>query len=116
MKDIQKDFRAILRDANTGTNLLRLDAQQIGDPLFSAGFEGGGVASGSQACSIVVNNAYDMNNNPVRNLQDVLNPLEQEVIIEGHKWLLVSFHPSIRRKMGAGWANKPKTVYILNLE
>ena len=116
MLKLKKDFECVLRDANTGEDLLTFYAQQVGDPNHTASFVGGGVASGSQSFSILVDQAYQPDNTPVDNLAEILNPLEQEVIINGHKWLLTSFAPSIRRRLGAGWANKPKTVYVLNLE
>lgn len=116
MNKLKKDFECILRDANTGEDLLTFYAQQVGDPNYTAGFEGGGVASGSQSFSILVDKAYYPDTTPVDNLAEILNPLEQEVIIDGNKWLLTSVSPSIRRRLGAGWARKPKTVYILNLE
>ena len=117
MDKLEKDFFCTLRNVNTGEDLLTFFAQQVGDPNFSASFVGGGVASGSQQLVLLVEKAYDCKRDyTVTNLQEYLNPLEQEVIIDGHKWLLTSFTPSIRRKLGAGWARSFKSVYLLNLE
>lgn len=116
MDKFKKDYECILRDANTGEDLLTLYAQQVGNPSYLAGFEGGGVASGSQNFTILVYQAFDMEGSIVESLDDILNALEQEVIIDGHKWLLTSWNPSIYRRLGVGWARKPKTVYLLNLE
>ena len=116
MDKFKKDYECILRDVNTGKDLLTLYAQQVGDPSYLAGFEGGGVASGSQNFTILVYQAFDEEGSIVEGLDDILNALEQEVIIDGHKWLLTSWNPSIHRRLGAGWARKPKKVYVLNLE
>lgn len=104
MEKIKKDFSCILRDSKTGKDLLTFTAQQVGDPLYSAGFEGGGVASSSQAMAIITQTSY------------AFNPLQHDIWIDGRRWKLVSFYPTIRRKLGAGWARKPKTYYVLNLE
>ena len=116
MFKLRKDFECVLRDANTNKDLLTFSAQQIGDPTYTAGFVGGGVASGSQSLSILVDKAYFLDNTPVEKLDEILNPLEQQVVINGHPGILTSWLPSIRRRMGAGWAANPKTVYVLNLE
>lgn len=104
MEKLKKDFSCILRDKTTGKDLLTFTAQQVGNPVYSAGFEGGGVASGSQALSIITETGY------------AFNPLQHDVWIDGKRWILMSFYPSIRRKLGAGWASKSKTYYVLNLE
>ena len=117
MDKLKKDFECVLRDANTKQDLLTFTAQQVGDPVYSAEFEGGGVASGSQSFSIMLDKAYDcIRQENVYMLDEFFNPLEQEVIINGRKWILTSWFPSIRRRIGAGWAAKPKAVYVLNLE
>ena len=117
MFKLKKDFECVLREIKTGIDLLRFTAQQVGDPNYSADFVGGGVANGSQSFSILVDKAYDIETDEVvHKLDDRLTPLKHAVIINGHQWILTSWTPSIRRKMGAGWAAKPNTVYILNLE
>lgn len=104
MREIKKDFTCILQDTKTGVDLLTFTAQQVGEPQYSASFVGGGVASGSQAFSIVTEAEY------------TYNPLQHAVIIDGYKWLLTSFYPTLRRRHGAGWATRPKKLYVLNLE
>ena len=104
MKEIRKDFVCTLHDTKTGKDLLTFTAQQVGDPQFSAEFVGGNVASGSQNFTIVTEQAY------------AYNPLQHVVLIDGHQWIITSFYPTIRRKYGSGWANKPKKLYVLNLE
>lgn len=116
MFKLKKDFECTLREIKTGQDLLRFTAQQVGDPTYSADFVGGGVASGSQSFSILVEKAYDAKNDVVYPLDDKFIPFKHAVIINGKQWILTSWMPSIRRKIGAGWANKPKVVYILNLE
>ena len=116
MDKYKKDYECILRSSNERVDLLKLYAQQVGDPAYTASFVGGGVASGSQSFSILVFQAFDMKGNAVDKIDEYLNPLETEIEINGRKWLLTSWNPAIRRKLGAGWANTPKTVYVLNLE
>ena len=114
--EIRKDFKCTLRDVNTGRDLLTFAAQQVSDPNFSADFVGGNVSSGSQFFSILVDKAYYMDKRLVENLENELNPLEQEVIIDNHKWILTNYTQVVRRKLGAGWATKRKKLYLLNLE
>ena len=117
MNKFRKDYECILRDTNTGVDLLRMHAQQVGDPTFSAGYEGGGVASGSQNFSVLVFWAYDLEKGQiVDNIEDFFNPLEQNVIINGKKWLLTNYTPVVRRKLGANWSHSPNMAYLLNLE
>jgi hypothetical protein len=104
MHKLKKDFECILRDTDTGKDLLAFTAQQVGDPLFSAGFEGGGVASASQNMTIETETKFDY------------VPYKHEVYVDGKRWTLTSFYPSIRRRHGAGWARKPRAVFVLNLE
>ena len=114
----KKDYECILRDSNTGDDLLIMYAQQVGNQSYGAGFEGGGVASGSQSFTILVYQVFTptYGAEDLSKLAEILNPLEQNVVIDGRNWLLTSYSPNIMRRMGAGWANKPKTVYLLNLE
>ncbi len=104
MLKLKKDYSCILKDKQTGRTLCTFTAQAVGDPSYSAGFEGGGVASASQALSIETEKAYKY------------KPLQHEVYVNGVKYLLTSFSPAVRRRLGAGWGNKPRTVYVLNLE
>ena len=100
----KKDCACVLRDKKTGRELIRFSATQANDPVFSAGFEGGGVASASQSVSVFTETAYEY------------KPLQHVVEIDGETYILTSFSRSIRRRLGAGWSNKPRMVYILNLE
>ena len=100
----KKDCTCILRDRKTGNELMRFSATQAGDPVYGAGFEGGRVASASQSFSIFTETAFDF------------KPYEHTVEIDGTTYILTSFSKGIRRRLGAGWGNKPRTVYVLNLE
>jgi hypothetical protein len=104
MLKIKKDLSCVLHDPDTNKDLLSFTAQQVGDPLYSASFVGGGVASSSQNLTIETETEYDY------------KPLQHQVFVDGQKWILSSFYPSIRRKLGGGTAHKPRKVYVLNLE
>ncbi len=104
MQKLKKDHSCVLRDTNTGKDLLTFTAQQVGDPVYNASYVGGGVASGSQSLTILTETEYKY------------EPYKHEVYVDGQRWTLTSFTPSIRRKHGAGWATRPRTVYVLNLE
>ena len=99
---LRKDFKCILVDKKTGNSILSFDAQQVGDKLVGAGFEGGGVASGNQSCTIQTEKNYPF------------NAFQHEVHIEGVKYIIASVRPSMRKKMGAFGKSTP--VYILDLE
>ena len=103
MLKLRKDFKCILRD-KMGEDLLEFDAQQVTDPSFNVGFEGGGVASWNQSLTIMTEAAYDY------------NALQQHVIIDGKKWLITNVSVSMRRKLGAGMGAKTRAVYIIALE
>jgi hypothetical protein len=98
----KKDFSCILHDTKTNEDIGIFNAQQIGEPLYSAGFVGGGVASALQSLTIMTEKKFDY------------KPLQHTVIIDGKSWILTSYTPSIRRKLGAN--NGKKIIYILNLE
>lgn len=100
----KRDFICVLRDKKTGESLISFSATQAVDPVFSADFEGGGVASASQSFSVFTETAYDY------------KPLQHTVEIGDKTYILTSFSRLIRRRLGAGWGNRPRTVYILNLE
>ena len=103
MLKLKKDFKCVLRD-KMGNDLLTFYAQQVGDPVYNAGFEGGGVASASQSMTILTETQYDYNS------------LQHNVIIDGKKWIITSVTPSVRRKLGAGIGAKSRVVYLLALE
>jgi hypothetical protein len=103
MLKLRKDLQCTLQDKN-GTALLEFSAQQVGDAVYNAGFEGGGVASGSQMLTIMTACAYDY------------NPLKHHVIIDGRKWIITSVTPTIRHKLGARIGAKTHTIYVLALE
>jgi hypothetical protein len=104
MLKLKKDFKCVLCDKKTGNSLLEFDAQQVGDPIYGAGFEGGGVASGNQAMTIMTEKKYQY------------NALQNNVMIDGKRWIITSVVPSVRRKLGAGIGTKVRNVYILTLE
>ena len=104
MLKIKKDLECVLFDPDTNTNLITFTAQQVGNADYSASFVGGGVASSSQSLTIETELKYDY------------KPLRHQVIIEGKQWLITSFYPSIRRKLGGGTLHKIRKVYVLNLE
>jgi hypothetical protein len=99
---LRKDFKCILVDKKTGNSILSFDAQQVGDKLVGAGFEGGGVASGNQSCTIQTEKNYPF------------SALKHEVHIDGVKYIIANVRPSMRKKMGAFGKSTP--VYILDLE
>jgi hypothetical protein len=101
---LKKDWSCILRDCNTGKDLLTFDAQQVGDTVDSAAFEGGNIASASQYATIQTETKYDY------------RAYQQYVIANGRQYVIASVTPSIRRKHGAGLHNRPRTVYTLTLE
>lgn len=103
MLKLKKDWSCVLHD-KTGKELLRFDAQQIGDPIDGAGFEGGNIASASQSAIIQTEKKYEY------------KAYEHYVIANGRKYVIASVIPSIRRKHGAGLHNRPRVVYTLNLE
>ena len=100
----KNDCTCVLRDKKTGRKLITFSATQAVDPVFSAGFEGGGIASASQSFSIFTETVYKY------------KPYQHTVEIGDKTYILTSFSKSIRRRLGAGWGNRPRTVYILNLE
>ena len=104
MLKIKKDFRCILVDKKTGANLLEFNAQQVSNAVYGAGFEGGGVASGNQAMTIMTETKYDY------------SALQHHIFIDGKKWILTSVTPAMRRKLGAGMCVKSQNIYILTLE
>ena len=104
MRKQKKDFTCVLCDKKTGKKLISFSATHAVDPVFSADFESGGVAVASQSFSVFTETAYDY------------KPLQHTVAIGDKKYILTSFSRSIRRRLGAGWGNRPRTVYILNLE
>ena len=55
----KNDCTCVLRDRKTGRKLITFSATQAVDPVFSAGFEGGGVASASQSFSVFTENVYN---------------------------------------------------------
>ena len=101
---LEKDFKCQLFDKKTGAVLLEFYAQQDGDAVFNAGFEGGGVSSGSQAITIITKKAFDY------------KAYQHQVLIDGVTWIITSVRPSVRRKLGATIGNKKGYVYILTLE
>ena len=103
MLKLKKDFECTLID-KLGNTLCVFDAQQVGDAIYNAGFEGGGVASGNQTMTIMTEYAYDYNS------------LKHNVMIDGRKWIITSVTPSIRHKLGARIGAKSKIIYILALE
>ena len=104
MLKLKKDFTCVLLDKKTGADLFEFTAQQVGDPIFGAGFEGGGIASGNQSMTIITERNYQY------------NALQHNVLIDDRKWIITSVVPSIRRKLGAGVGTKVRKVYILTLE
>lgn len=99
---LRKDYKCILVDKKTGNSILSFDAQQVGDRVIGAGFEGGGVASGSQACTIQTEKIYPF------------SALKHEVYIDGTKFIISSVRLSLRKKKGA--FGQSTQVYILDLE
>ena len=104
MLKLKKDFSCVLTDKKTGKTLCTFDAQQVGDETISAGYVGGNVASGSQSMTVMTEHKFDY------------KPYDQYVTIEGKRWVLTSFTPSVRRRLGAGVCTAKRYVYILNLE
>ena len=104
MLKLKKDFSCVLQDKKTGQTLCTFDASASGDAIFSAGFEGGGIASAGQSFTIFTENPY------------TYKPFQHEVVIEDRKYLITSVIPSMRRKIGAGNGTKPRRVYIISLE
>lgn len=104
MLKVKYDFNCILVDVKTGKQVDKFTAQQVTDENYSAGFVGGNLASASKAMTLMTE----------KKLPFV--PLRYKVIIDGEEWILASFVPAFRRKLGANKWNKPKPVYILNLE
>lgn len=104
MLKLKNDFTCILRDKKTGSELLTFSAMANGDAVFSANFEGGGVASSSQAQTIFTETKFDYKS------------YQHEVIIDDVTYLIVSVQPSMRRRIGSGAWVKPRAVYILTLE
>ena len=104
MLKLKKDFKCTLLDKKTGTSLLDFYAQQVGDSVYGAGFEGGGVASVNQAMTIMTETKYNY------------NALQHHVLIDDRKWIITSVTPAMRRKLGAGMAVKTRNIYILTLE
>ena len=104
MLKLKKDYSCILRDKKTGKDLLTFFASAAGSPVYSAGFEGGGVASASQSLTIFTETQY------------AYKPLQHEIVIDGKTYILTSYSPSLHRKLGAGAWAKPRVLYVLNLE
>lgn len=104
LKEIKADFKCVLHDKKTGKDLFEFDAQQVGDPVYTAGFEGGGVASGNQSLTIATDKEY------------AYKAHQHHIIIDERKWIITSVTPSIRRRLGAGFGAKPRVIYILGLE
>lgn len=104
MLKLKKELTCSLLDEKTGKELLTFYAQQVGNPLISAGFEAGAVASASQSMTIETETPFDY------------KPLQHNVLVGGVQYILTSFSPAVRRRHGAGWGNRPRTLYILNLE
>lgn len=104
MLKLKPDFYCILRDKKTMRELCTFGALASGDGIYSADFEGGGIASASQSRTIYTEYKFDY------------KPLQHEIIIDGRIYLLTSYMPSMRRKLGAGICGKPRVVYVLNLE
>ena len=104
MLKLKKDWSCVLRDFNTGKDLLRFDAQQIGDAVDSAAFEGGNIASASQYATIQTETKYEY------------KAYQHYVIANDRQYVITSVTPSIRRKHGAGSHNRPRIVYTLVLE
>ena len=100
---LKKDMECVLLDKKTGAEIFTFSAMQVGDPIFSAGYNGG-TSTSPQNMAIATEAEYPY------------KPIENKVRIDGREWLLTNVTPSIRRKLGAGVAKKPKTIYILNLE
>ena len=104
MLKIEKDFKCELIDKKTGVVLFEFDAQQDGDTLYDAGFEGGGVASGNQSMTIMTEKAYEY------------RAFQHHVRIDDVLWLITSVRPAVRRKLGAKIGTKKRFKYILALE
>ena len=104
MLRLKKDYKCVLLDKKTGANLLEFYAQQVGDSVYGAGFQGGGVASGNQAMTIMTETAY------------AFNPLQHQIMIGDKKWMLTSVTPAMRRKLGARMGVQSQNIYILALE
>jgi hypothetical protein len=100
---LTKDFRCVLKDKRTNAKLIEFDAMQVGDAIFGAGYAGN-IASSPQDMTIATEFEYPF------------KAMENKVEINGREWVIASVTPSIRRKLGAGVAKKPKTVYVLRLE
>ena len=100
---LKKDLECELVDKKTGKKLFTFSAMQVSDPIYSAGYNGGASTS-PQNMVIATEDIYPY------------KPLESKVLINGRDWSLMSVTTSIRRKLGAGVAKKPKTIYILSLE
>lgn len=104
MLKLKKDFKCVLLDKKTGASLLEFYAQQVGNAVYGAGFEGGGVASGNQAMTIMTETPY------------AYNSLQHHIMIGDKKWILTSVTPSMRRKLGAKMGVQSQNIYILTLE
>lgn len=103
IKEVKAELECILRDKKTGADLLTFAAQSVSDPVFEAGFEGGGVASGNQSWTIKTEAQFDFKAH------------QHNLLIDGRQWLIVSVTPSARKRLGAGFAAKPRFIYILDL-
>ena len=99
---LRKDYKCLLVDKKTGNSILSFEAQQVGDRIVGAGFEGGGVASGNQACTIQTEKSYQY------------SALKHEVYIDGTKFIISNVRMSMRKKMGS--FGQSTQVYILDLE
>lgn len=98
----KKDFTCKLLDKD-GTVLGKFFATAVSDPTFSAGFEGGGVASASQALTVFTEFEFDYKQYAQRVYVEELHAT----------YILTNYTISIRRKLGAG--RKFMKVYILEL-
>ena len=99
---LRTDYHCILVDKKTGNSILSFEAQQVGDAVLNASFEGGGVASAGQMMTIQTEREYKYNS------------LQHEVNIDGKTWIITSVRPSIRKRVGA--FGKSKCVWVLDLQ
>ena len=99
---LRTDYHCILVDKKTGNSILSFEAQQVGDAVLNASYEGGGIASAGQTMTIQTERQYPYNS------------LKHEVRIDGNNWIISSVRPSIRKKVGS--FGKSVTVWVLDLQ
>lgn len=96
------DFTAILKDEESGKQLITFKATANSDMILNVGFEGGGVASAGQAITISTEREYNYKANA------------QSVEILGRSFIIASVGVSFRKPLGA--RGRMKKVYILELQ